>query len=447
MNNPAPTKQKVSFGRILAFSAPSLPLAAFGLPIVVQLPPYYVEYVGLSLGVAGTIFMAARILDVFIDFGLGILMDKTSTKIGRFTPYLLGGSPIMAFFVYMLFMAKPGASPYYLVFSLIGSYFAFSICMLAQLGVGNSLSHDYNERSRIFSLWQVGNIIGMLMVLAIPVIVEKMGGTTAVGTQSMGVFIMIMMPLTAIISFMFAKEGKPDAAAKHSDFSDIKLLLGIGAFRRLLLSDFTVSFAMGVTGGMFLFFLSAIKGFHTQSHALMLIYFVIGLLFTPLWTFISTKFGKHVAFGIAAIYTIISQSFLYFMPSGNFPIAALMIALAGIVYAAPILLLRAMVGDVGDEDKLKSGHDRTGLLFACMTLTSKAGYAVSVGVSYLLLDMIDFKSAKNAINTGFALNGLQMIFMGFPAIAYIIIILLMKNYPLTRSRVEDVQRQLAEKQS
>jgi len=40
-----------------------------------------------------------------------------------------------------------------------------------------------------------------------------------------------------------------------------------------------------------------------------------------------------------------------------------------------------------------------------------------------------------------------MIFMGFPAIAYVIIILLMKNYPLTRARVEDVQRQLAEKQS
>ena len=437
-------KEKVSLPRILAFSAPSLPLAAFGLPIVVQLPPHYVGYVGLSLATVGMIFMAARLLDVFIDLGLGVLMDKTNSKIGRFTPYLLGGAPLLAFFGYLLFMAKPGASPAYLTIALIGSYFAFSVCMLAQLGVGNSLSSDYNERSRIFSYWQIGNIIGMLLVLALPVIIEKTGGTAANGVQAMGLFIMIMMPISAIISYLFAKENKADAAAKHADLKDFKILFGIDAFRRLLFSDVFSSFANGVIGGLFLFFLKSIKGYDAgQANTLMLIYFVVGLICTPIWTKLANKFGKHVSYALASIYVVISQSLLIFMPSGNFLIAALIIAFAGAVFAAPTLLLRAMVGDVGDEDKLKSGHDRTGLLFAATTLTSKAGYAISVGVTYILLDMIHFKSELGSMNSAFSLMGLQALFVGLPILSNLVIILLMKSYPLTRARVEEVQQELA----
>ena len=175
----------------------------------------------------------------------------------------------------------------------------------------------------------------------------------------------------------------------------------------------------------------------------MLVYFVVGLIFTPLWTWISTKFGKHVAFATAAIYIIVSQALLFIMPENNFMVAVVLIALCGIVYAAPILLLRAMVGDVGDEDKLKTGEDKTGLLFASMTLTSKAGYAVSVGITYPLLEWIGFKNELGAGNSDFALNGLQIIFMGFPILANIIIILLMRKYPLTRARVDEIQKQLA----
>lgn len=435
-------EEKVSLNRILAFSAPSLPLAALGLPVVIQLPPYYTNYVGLSLAVVGTIFMLARLLDVFIDFGLGILMDKTQTKIGRFTPWLLAGAPIMSIFAYFLFMAKPGASATYLSISLVGTYFAFSICMLAQLGIGASLSHNYYERSRIFGFWQIGNIVGMLLVLAFPVILTKMGGNDAQGVNAMGIIIMVAMPISAIISLAFAKEDSKAKAVQHQGIKDILAALKLKAFKILLGADFIVSFGLGVVGGLFLFFLSTIKGYKSESSLLLLVYFVVGLVCTSIWTFISRKYGKHMSFAIACIYMIIAQIIIILIPKDNFILALIMISAAGVVYAAPILLLRAMVGDVADEDKLINGQDRTGLLFASMTLTSKAGYAFSVGITYLLLDKVGFDPKLGENNTQFAMTGMQIIYFTIPVICHIIVGLLMLRYPLSAERVAEVQQEL-----
>ncbi len=442
-NSGGDTQSQVpSLLRVLAFSAPSLPLAAFGLPIVIQLPSFYHTHVGMGVGVVGAAFMAARLFDVFIDLGLGLYMDKTNTKIGRFTPWLLAGAPLMSVCAWFLFVPPKGAGPYYLMASLIGCYLAFSMAMLAQLGVGNSLSSDYNQRSRIFGLWQAGNIIGMLLVLALPFLISSMGGTEAQGIQAMGLFIMIMMPATAIISWLFAKEDTHSQPVKHQSFKDLGAIVKLRAFRTLLLSDIIISFSMGVTGGSFIFYLSTIKNYDSQSSALLLIYFVVGLICTPIWTFISNKYGKHWAFFTACIYTIAVQLFLYIMPSGNFPVAIAIMAIAGIVYAAPILLLRSMVGDAADEDKLNTGKDRIGLLFAFMTLTSKAGYALSIGISFMILDALGFKAVLRDANSPQAINGLLTVFFGFPIVCNLIVAFMMARYPLSKKRVDEIQAEL-----
>jgi glycoside/pentoside/hexuronide:cation symporter, GPH family len=442
--NPA---KKTTISRILAFSAPSLPLAALGLPAAVHLPNYYSSQIGIPIATVGAIFMLARIFDVFVDFGLGIYMDKTKTKFGRFTPWLLAGAPIMGILAYFLFNAKIGASVYYLFFSLVGTYIGFSMCMLAQLGVGSSLSNDYDERSRIFGFWQIGNIVGMLFVLALPVILGAFGFHGAIGVNAMGIFIAITIPLGAIISWKFAHENVASEPAGHQGIKEILALFKLKSFRNLLASDFIISFALGVTGALFIFYLKDLKGYKTQSDIMFFLYFLIGLVCTPIWTKLARKMGKHIAFAIACVVLIISQALYFFIPSNNLIIAIALVCLAGIVYAAPILLLRAMVGDAADEDTLVNGQDRTGLLFAAMTLTSKLGYAFASGITYMLLGKFGYVANLGAQNTASSILGLNFIFFSFPIISFVIVGFLMFHYPLSHSRVEEVQAQLAKRKS
>jgi GPH family glycoside/pentoside/hexuronide:cation symporter len=65
------------------------------------------------------------------------------------------------------------------------------------------------------------------------------------------------------------------------------------------------------------------------------------------------------------------------------------LVLAGLPYSAAPLLVRSMMADIGDEERLASGVDRTGLLYAIVNGTVKLGYALAIGV-FLLLSWLGF---------------------------------------------------------
>jgi GPH family glycoside/pentoside/hexuronide:cation symporter len=50
---------------------------------------YYTDVWGISPGIVGTIFLVARFWDAINDPAMGILADRTQTRMGRYRPYLL----------------------------------------------------------------------------------------------------------------------------------------------------------------------------------------------------------------------------------------------------------------------------------------------------------------------------------------------------------------------
>jgi glycoside/pentoside/hexuronide:cation symporter, GPH family len=438
---------RVATGRILAFSMPSLPLAALGLPLVVQLPPHYASHIGIDVALVGLIFMAARLADIAVDLGIGVAMDQTRTPLGRFTPWLLASAPVIMLGAWFLFMAEPGASALYLAAALFLTYVGFSMGSLSQMSLGATLSDDYHERSRVFVFWQAGNVVGMLLVLAIPVIVAQTGGTAAQGVQDMGWFIIILMPITALIAARFAKEEPPKAAPRRTNLADFTALLASRACRKLLAADLALMFASGVTGGLFLFFFAAVKGYGDQAAALLLIYFVAGLIGAPIWTMVARRWGKDKSLIAACVYASVTQPMILFLPEGNFWGAAAGMAVAGLVYTSAAYLLRAMMADVGDEDLLRTGQDRTGLLYALVTLTGKAGYALAVGVTYVGLDMVGYVPRLGAQNEPGALFGLTALFIGLPVACNLIGAAFMARYPIDAKRTEELQAEISAKRA
>jgi MazG family protein len=74
-----------------------------------------------------------------------------------------------------------------------------------------------------------------------------------------------------------------------------------------------------------------------------------------------------------------------FTPRGMSTVGThLILVLAGLPYSAAPLLVRSMMADLGDEERLASGVDRTGLLYAIVNGTVKLGYALAIGVFIVL---------------------------------------------------------------
>jgi Na+/melibiose symporter-like transporter len=115
--------------------------------------------------------------------------------------------------------------------------------------------------------------------------------------------------------------------------------------------------------------------------------------------------------------------------------------LAGLPYAGGGLLLRAMLADVGDELRLNTGVDRTGLLYAVLTGTTKIGSALAL-ITFVILDALGF-DAQAAHNSARAIAGLQMLFIGLPCVLSAIAAAVILTYPLDAKRHAEIRAALA----
>lgn len=59
---------------------------------------FYTDVVGLTPAVISAIMLIARVWDAVNDPMFGVIAENTRSKLGRFRPYILFGSPILAVF-------------------------------------------------------------------------------------------------------------------------------------------------------------------------------------------------------------------------------------------------------------------------------------------------------------------------------------------------------------
>ncbi|CAN5234026.1 MFS transporter [soil metagenome] len=428
---------------LAAFSGPCLPYAAVGLPLAVSLPAFYSQYVGLDLALVGSAFLFVRLIDIFFDPVVGWGMDRTRNKWGPYRTWLTAGTPILMLAVAFIFFVKPGAGFAYLFGWLLVLYLGFSITTLAQLAWGAVLAPQYDERSRLYGWWQSANIVGVLVALFIPTIVLKTGlGTYEDGVRAMGWFIIVSLPITLLVAVLIAPEPQTVKRQPHGALKAWLALIVRPVVRKVLWCDLFLGVAPGITGALLFFYFESIKGFDRgQSQIFMVLYFVAGLVAAPFWSWLAVKLGKDRALQIASYAFAVLYALVGFLPAGNFTVTAIGLFIAGLPYAAGLLLTRAMMADVADEVRLDTEEDRTGLLFSFLSLTTKLGYAISVGV-LIILGWVGFNEAPGAANSPIALNTLQILFLAVPTVLLAVSALVLNKYPLGEKRHGEVRAAL-----
>lgn len=430
---------------LAAFVGPCLPMAGLGLPLVVYLPEHYANELGLPLAAVGLAFMGVRLLDILFDPYIGGVMDRTRSPFGRFRLWFVIGTPIVMLSVYMLFMARPGVGVGYLWGWLLVVYAGFSIVTLAQLAWAAGLSPDYDQRSRIYAWWQGGNVVGIILVLTLAPLLSALGVEgDATGVAAMGWFILALMPLTLALATATAPERAVTDVPRRAGLREYLALIRRPSVVRLLVTDLLVAMGPAITGGLFFFFFERVKGFtHAEAGTLLLVYFVGGLAGAPLWARLAFILGKHRALALAGGFYAVVVGAVYFLPAGNYLSGAIMMFLIGLPYSAGAFLLRAMMADIADEERLESGVDRTGLLFAILSGTIKIASAAAIGITFVGLQLLGFDARDGAGDEGLA--GLQAMFLIVPIVLSLLASLIILRFPLTAARHAEIRQGLAQR--
>jgi Na+/melibiose symporter-like transporter len=342
---------------------------------------------------------------------------------------------------YMLFMPVPGAGAAWLWAWLLVGYLGFSMGSLSQTAWGAVLSPDYNERSRIYGWWQAGNVFGMLAILLlVPLLEVWLKRPHPAGFQAMGWFIVILMPLTVALACVSV--GEPVKASAHGGkLSDYLGLVRHPSVCNLLVSDLLLGWAPAVTGALFLFYFNQVKHVpNGTASVLLLVYFVAGLIGAPLWTLLAERVGKHVALVAVCGVVLASLAVVLVTPIHGIVSGVLVMILAGLPFSGGALLLRAMLADVGDEVRLQSGVDQTGLLYSVFTGTRKIADMLAIA-TFAVLAWVGF-DPRGAGASAHSILGLQLLFIGLPAVLTVVAGAVVMRYPLTAERHAEIRAEL-----
>ncbi|MES2032608.1 MAG: MFS transporter [Pseudomonadota bacterium] len=432
--------------RLIAFSTPTIPLAAMLMPVTAYLPNYYATDLAVRAADLAWAFMVVRFFDLWFDPALGLAMDRTRTRFGRFRPWFVAGAPIAMLAVYMLFMAERGIGGSYIVLWLIIGFAGQSMGQLGHMAWASTVAPGYDERSRVYGFWQALSVIGMIAILLLPPVIKYgFGGDFADGVKAMGWFAIAALPLTALLALW--STGEPAIKPNHETprLAHYWQMLKRPTVLRVLLADICWGTALSLSGTLLFFFFDAVRGIDRGVAGLMLIAFFLGALCgAPIWTRLARRLGKHRALAIAGLAWAAMQIGVMALPNITW-LGFVIMFLAGLPFASGPILLKAMMADVADEERLTSGVDRTGLLFSLLTGSVKIGSMLAVGGSLYALELVAFDPAASGANSDSALLTLSLMFTLGPAALALTAAWLISGYRLDAAAHAEVRRRLDER--
>lgn len=438
--------------RLAVFAALAIPLAGAGLPLAVYLPPYYAQELGLGLGAVGLIFMLSRVWDAATDPLVGVLSDRTRSRFGRRKPWIAAGAPLFALATAAIFapglfgVERPGAA--WLSVWLAVFYVGWTMIQIPVSAWAGQLAAQYHERSRVQTYFQVAMAGGLLLVLVLPAVLDQIGARAGLPADpglkvaAMGGFILATFVPTLIAALALVKEppAPPPSPSRSTLRRDLVLAARDPLLRKVLTSDFAVTLGQLIRSSLFVFFVSAYMGRPDLAAGLFLLQFVFGVFAGPIWLRIGYRLGKHrAAIAGELVQVAINLALLFIVPSALPLLVGLTIA-QGLAQGSGNLMLRSMVADIADKQRLESGEDRTGLLFSIFSLTGKAATAVAVGVALPLVGLLGFK--PGAANSAEALLALKLVFALGPALAHLASAWLISGFSLDAASHADIRRQL-----
>lgn len=451
-DTPSPQDRPLGWLRLSIFASLIIPLAGAGLPLAVYLPPYYAQELGLGLTTVGAVFMLTQVWGAALDPVVGALSDRTRTRIGRRKPWVLGAAPLflistLAVFTPGLFgVERPG--PVWLAAWLAVFYLAWAAILIPVTAWAGELSSQYHGRSKVQTFVQVAIALGLLLVLILPAILDRLAGPGQAAdggrkVAAMAGFILVSFTLSAAAVLVFVKEPPAPPRVEHRKVRVGQALAAIFGDRlllKILTSDFAVTLGQLIRSSLFVFFVSAYMGRPDLAAGLFLLQFFFGVFAGPIWLAIGYRLGKHkTAIAGELVQVAINLGLLLVVPQALPLLLALTVA-QGLAQNSGNLMLRAMVSDVADKQRLESGEERTGLLFSIFTLASKSATAVAVGVALPLVALLGFK--PGVANTAEALLGLKLVFALGPALAHAASALLLAGFDLDEARHSQIRAAL-----
>ena len=146
---------------------------------------YYTNCAQIGAGLIGVMFVFTKIFDGVTDYLVGVMIDRTNTKMGRNRPWMFWGAPVLAIGMVLLFCVpvewSEGAKLAWAYITYMIFSFGYTLVNIPMGTIVPSLSADALERTKIVTartfFANLGSLTSAAMV--IPMVYYFAGGQDA----------------------------------------------------------------------------------------------------------------------------------------------------------------------------------------------------------------------------------------------------------------------------
>ena len=421
----------------------------------IAFPFFFTNVFGLTVADAAALMLVARLFDVVTDPVMGAIADRTQSRWGTYRPWLIFGAiPLGVVFAMLLYTPDLGPAgkrvyAYALYLLMMVVYTAVNVPYGSLLGV---MTDDDNEKNQFSSYRMVGAYaMGFIMLFSFPYLQRMVGGEPKHQYAVLGVLLGAVAALGTLACGLLTKERlKPVRAEKFSwkPFADLfrnkpwiyLTLIGI-------CTNFFNGFRYAVAAYLMEYCLHGdvtVMGLVINYTVFMMFGEATCMVFGGLCPWFTKKVGsKHKAFAWAAIICAVSSILFFFIPMDPawiwVMVANVIVTSVGIGLYSP--LLWSMYADVADYATQKNGTSSTGLIFSSGTMAQKFGSAISGALVAMLLGLAGFVSNTDPAtgetvvtitNEASVQAMIWSLFSLFPAAIALLIVLLLKLYPIKK---------------
>ncbi len=435
--------EKISLREKLSYGVGSLGKDLYTGMFSIYLMVFLTDVFGISPVAVGTLMVVARLWDAINDPIMGVIVDRTNTRLGKFKPYILFVPFIMGASMIGLFTVPNLGSLGKLIWAYvfyIAAGMSFTAYDVPIMSMAPAISNDPNERTSLLAITRTFSMLGVLLVavITLPLVGVLGAGDTAKGYQLFTIILVVISIVSAWIAYFNTKERNTVKGQKNS-FKDYVELMKTNKPLLLVIGIFILNnIGFNLMGGAQIYYYSYVLGRADLIPVLMMFGF-ISIFVYPIIPMLAKKIGKIRLTTISFIISIISTSLIFFVGQ-NLSIFITLFVIRSIASAVPNVTLIVMIADTVDYGEWKTGVRSEGVIFSMNSFATKLGMAIGTGLVGFTLGFVGY--VPNVAQSATALSGISLMFTLIPAVFIIISLILLSKYELTEEKAKEIGSEL-----
>lgn len=438
-------REKLTFGEKFGYSLGDLAANfIFQAMLALQLD-FYTHTFGLTAAQAGTLFLVVGLGVAFLNPVMGMIADRTSTRWGKFRPWLLW-TAIPFGIIGVLTFTTPGMSPTAKIIYAWTTYIllrvVYTVNNVPYASLTAVMTSDPDERTSIASYRQIAaNSAGFIVAgLAIPMVRFFGHGDDARGYQLTMGLLSLLSVIFFIVAFFVTKERiQPDPQQKTSLTQDLADLFKNRPWIMLFFTTLFYFTAIVVRGNVMLPYFRFVAhnvDLFAWFNGFGLIALLVGVACS---TAVATRMGKRQLFIASMTLTGIFNMLLFVIPTDATLVIIGTEVLRQFAYGLSGPIIWAMMGDVADYGEWKTGRRASGTVTAAVVFALWAGLALGGAVAGWLFAFYGFVSGSE-VQTAQAQSGILLTASIYAGLAFFAAAAGMLFYPISR----EMNRQIAD---